>query len=174
MTEAEAITAIDKAAEHAVSAFRRGAGFAPPHLSWHDLKQAARLAAITAMQRGNVDASYTPNEREAYLARCALGGIQDACFRSRVAGRALNAAGPATEIPEPAHWDTPESWAIVAQACEAIAAMPHPFPLIVRLTLTGATSAEIAKALDLTAGRVAQLRGELAGKLTKYLKGIPT
>jgi hypothetical protein len=172
MTEAEALTAIDKAAEHAASAFRRAGGFAPVHLSWQDLRQAARLAAIMAMQRA--DTSYTPNEREAYLARCALGGIQDACWRTRAAGRALNAAGPATELTEPAHWDTPESWAIVAQACEAIAAMPHPFPLIVRLTLTGATSSEIAKALNLTTGRIAQLRGELAGKLNKYLKGIPT
>ena len=169
MGEVEALAAIDRAADHATAAFRRAGGFTPPHLSRDDLRQAARLAAVTAMQR-NLSADYTPNEQEAYLARCALGGIQDACYRARAAGRALDkAAPPAGDAPEPAHLDTPESWAVVAQACEAIAKMPHPFPLIVRLALTGGSSADIAKALGLSASRVTHLRSELAAKLNRYL-----
>lgn len=177
--EATETQRIEKAADHAMAALYNSGARIPDHLSRGDLKQAAREAALAGL--AVMDRAFSANEQEAYLARRALGGIQDACWaRRRGKDQRLRQQEHDTisldALPdhlraaaEPVDAESPEVMALLKQACDAIADMPHPLPTIITMKLDGHSGDEIARVLGVTSGRVSQLCGEIIRRLGRYI-----
>ena len=141
----------------------------PSHFTRDDLRQTARLAALRALPR--LDLTRSEKEQQVWLARHALGGIFDVCrWRHRNVPQEpwFESLGEYM-VDERPGTDSPESWAAVTQACEAIAKIPGPLPLVLRMSLTGSSAMHIAKTLGVDPAMVTRWRSQLAKRLSEYL-----